>query len=81
MNKKVPSLVKSQVLPTVIYCWKVGGRIPDLNQPHWSVDIDSNPSTVYREYMNKFARSDQDFTYDEAEKWLSETLIKLDLSQ
>ncbi|MEG3859235.1 hypothetical protein [Microcoleus sp. herbarium12] len=81
MNKKVPNLVKSQVLPTVIYCWNVGGRIPDLNQPHWSVDIDSNPSRIYHEYMNKFARYYHGFTYDEAEKWLSEMLIKLDLSQ
>ncbi|MEG3974603.1 hypothetical protein QT970_08265 [Microcoleus sp. herbarium8] len=81
MNKKVSGYLKSQLLPTVIYCWNVGGRIPDLNQPHWSVDIDSNPSSIYREYMNKFARSYHGFTYDEAEKWLSETLIKLDSNQ
>ena len=78
MKKKVPHFVKSQVLPTVIYCWNVGGRIPDLNQPHWSVDIDSNPYRIYCEYMAKVAKSSRGFTYDEAEKWLSETLIKLD---
>ncbi len=41
-SKQVPVFVKSQVSPTLIYCWTSGGKRPDLNQPYWSVDIDSN---------------------------------------
>ncbi|WYL93718.1 MAG: hypothetical protein HEQ35_07420 [Gloeotrichia echinulata IR180] len=78
-SKKTPAFVKSQVLPTVIYCWNIGGKTPDLNQPHWSVDIDSNPYGIYCEYMDKFARYPHGFTYNEAEEWLSETLLKLQL--
>lgn len=76
-SKKIPAFVKSQVFPTVIYCWTSGGKKPDLNQPHWDVDIDSSPYHIYCEYMDQFARSNHGFTYDEAEEWLSQTLIKL----
>lgn len=79
-NKKVPLFVKSQIFPTVIYSSGIGGEKPHLNKPNWSVDIDSNPYSIYCEYMDQFARTPcHGFTYDEAEEWLSETLIKLGL--
>ena len=80
-RKPCPNFVKSQVLPTVIYCWTIGGIKPDLNQPYWSVDIDSNPYDIYSEYMKQLAGHNPGFTYYQAEKWLSETLIKLGLSK
>lgn len=74
--------MKSQVLPTVIYCWTVGGQKPDVNEPHWSIDIDSNPYDIYVEYRKQFDKfSCHGFTYYEAEQWLSETIKNLvDLS-
>jgi hypothetical protein len=81
-SKKVEDLVKSQILPTVIYVWNIGGRKPHLSQPHWDIDIDSNHYSIYCEYMDQFSRSDhQGFTYSKAEEWLSETLIKLGLNK
>jgi hypothetical protein len=76
-NKKFSSFMKSQVLPTVIYCWTVGGQKPDLNKPHWSIDIDSNPDDIYVEYRKHFeGLGYHGFTYYEAELWLSETIKK-----
>lgn len=81
-TKKVPWFIKSQILSSVIYSWNVSGEKPHLNKPKWSVDIDSNPYSIYCEYMNQFARTAcHGFTYDEAEEWLSETIIKLGLNK
>ncbi len=80
-SKKVPLLVKSQILATVSYVWTIWGKKPHLNQPYWRIDIDSNPYSIYCEHMDQFARFyHQGFTYHEAEEWLSETLIKLGLN-
>lgn len=79
-SRKNSAFVQSHILPTVIYCWNnIAGKKPDLNLPHWSVDINSNPYGIYCEYMDKFGQSNHGFTYREAEEWLSETLLKLQL--
>ncbi|PAX57145.1 hypothetical protein CK510_09240 [Brunnivagina elsteri CCALA 953] len=76
-NKKISSFMKSQILPTVIYCWTTGGKKPDLDKPHWSIDIDSNPYDMYVEYRKQFDELGcHGFTYYEAEQWLSEIIKK-----
>ncbi|NJL61116.1 MAG: hypothetical protein HC903_03855 [Methylacidiphilales bacterium] len=76
-KKKISSFMKSQVLPTVIYCWNTGGKKPDLDKPHWDIDIDSNPYNIYVEYRKQFdGLGCHGFTYYEAEQWLSEIIKK-----
>lgn len=60
----------SEENPNVIFCWRVGGKKPNPNEPHWSVDIDSPDYSFYTRYMNTFGN--QDLSIHDLEDWVAE---------